>query len=134
MNRGGFPPNDAFVAGQDVDNTNLYCGRAQHEGHYMPAKVSKHSAWVSWAGREIVKNDYEVLCGNGFDWVSVDNSSTIMPCGAVSIEPGVYIGRVLHNGRWTPGKIDTANRCMYIPYGGKEIEYRCGCGEVLVEH
>lgn len=131
VNRGQSLPHNAFVAGQDVDNTNLYCGRARHEGHHLPAKVGQRTAWVSWAGREFEKSDYEVLCGNRFNWVSV-GPNVMMPQGAVCTGPGVYVGRVLHNGRWTPGKIDTTNRSMYIPYNGQEIEYRHGC-QVLVQ-
>lgn len=131
MNRNSGLPHDAFVAGQDIDNSNLYCGRARHEGHYLPAKVSRNHAWISWAGREIEKTDYEVLCGQQYNWVSVGHNLSI-PHRAVSTGPGIYVGRALHNGRWTPGKIDIANRTMYIPYGGQEIEHRHGC-QVLVE-
>lgn len=132
MFQGNALPHNAMVAGQDVDNSNLYCGRAKHEGRYLPAKVGKHRAWVSWAGREIEKSDYYVLCGGRYSWMPVGHGLA-MPHGAMSTEPGLYVGRVLHNGRWTPGKIDTANRCMYIPYGGQEVEYRHGY-QVLVQN
>lgn len=131
VNRGSALPYDAFIAGQDMDNSNLYCGRARHEGRHLPAKVGQRNAWVSWAGREIEKSDYEILCGNRYNWVSVGHGLP-MPHGAVCTSSGVYVGRVMHNGRWTPGKIDTVNRSLYIPYGGQEVEYKHGC-QVLIE-
>jgi hypothetical protein len=59
---GGSAPGDAVRAGQDQDGGPILAGRAFHEGDLLPAKVTPtHGcAFVSHAGQEHVKHDYEV--------------------------------------------------------------------------
>lgn len=57
----GLLPN-AVYAGNDVDGSAIYVGRAFHEGDQIPAKVipSKNSAYVPHNGQEVTKYQYEV--------------------------------------------------------------------------
>ena len=52
-------PTDAVLAGTDTDLSNLYVGRAFHNGDLLPAKVnpSKQCAYISYHGQEILKTD-----------------------------------------------------------------------------
>lgn len=55
-------PMDAVPSGYDVDGSQIYVGRAYHEGDLIPAKVipSKHVAYVPYAGEEVAKSEYHV--------------------------------------------------------------------------
>lgn len=51
-----------------------------------------------------------------------------MPSGAIQggrTQTGerLYIGRILHNGTITIGKVHPSLKCLYIPYEGKEHKY-----------
>lgn len=37
---------------------------------------------------------------------------------------GIYVGRHMHKGELTPGKVIPSHRCLYIPYLGKEVRFR----------
>lgn len=61
-----------------------------------------------------------------FFWVPGSNGS--VPSGAVQggVSPGgeaLFIGRTLHAGTLTPGKVQPSLRSLYIPYGGSEHRY-----------
>lgn len=55
-------PKGAFHVGTDRDGADIYAGRAQHEGDLLPAKIipSKDVCYVSRAGKEVVKDQFEV--------------------------------------------------------------------------
>lgn len=55
-------PMNAVVAGHDIDQSPIYVGRVYHKGVYLPAKVilSRNVAYISYAGAEIAKQQYEV--------------------------------------------------------------------------
>jgi len=120
----GLHPN-AVYAGNDVDGSAIYVGRAYHEGDQIPAKVipSRNVAYVPHNGQEIVKHQYELLCGTGFTWVASAHGH--VPEGAVSAgsqgngEP-LYIGRAHFQGSLTPGKVHRSHNCLYIPFNGGE--------------
>ncbi|CAG2056342.1 unnamed protein product, partial [Timema podura] len=124
---GDVPPG-AVWAGKDSDGGDIYVGRASHEGDMLPAKVvPRHGgAFVSWGGEEHSKFSYEVLCCSNVAWER--SSHGHVPYGAIeagrtsSGEP-LFIGRVLHNGTLTPGKIHPSHRMCYIPFGGQEIPF-----------
>ncbi|EDW32139.1 GL10595 [Drosophila persimilis] len=97
-----------------------------HEGEMLPAKVipSKGCAYVCYGGYEFQKPTYEVLTGYGYVWIHVQHHG--IPPNAVSTgrarngDP-IYFGRGHHQGSLTPGLISSRQRCLYIPYGGREI-------------
>lgn len=47
--------------GTDQDGSEIYVGRAYHEGDWIPAKVipRKHVAYVAYGGKEHAKSEYE---------------------------------------------------------------------------
>lgn len=120
-----YTPPGAVVAGHDTDRTVIYVGRAMHNGEMLPAKFipSKSCAYVCYAGFEHNKTQFEVLCGYGYTWVQHHH---VIPPNAVATgrsrngEP-LFVGRGHHHGSVTPGVISVSQRCLYIPYGGREI-------------
>ncbi|KAJ8938999.1 hypothetical protein NQ314_011249, partial [Rhamnusium bicolor] len=99
-------PSTAIHGGVDVDGSQIYVGRAFHNGDWIPAKI---------------------LCEQRFDWVP--SHSGIIPPGAVeggrtSGRERLYIGRVHHRGSQTVGKVHPSHRVCYIPFDGKEIPYQ----------
>ncbi len=69
-----------------------------------------------YGGKEIVVENYEVLCGSGFSWVPGNNG--YVPANAVlggNIPAEGYIGRVFVDGVMQTGKISTDHGCLYLP-------------------
>ncbi|XP_056648526.1 natterin-4-like [Diorhabda carinulata] len=125
----GTVPSTALRGGTDIDGSQIFVGRAFHEGDWIPAKVipSKNVAYVPYNGGEHAKFRYQVLCEQRFDWVPSQNGH--IPFGAVEGgktregEP-LYIGRVHHAGSHTVGKVHPSHGCCYIPFDGKEHGHR----------
>ncbi|XP_058810749.1 uncharacterized protein LOC131675688 isoform X2 [Phymastichus coffea] len=134
----GMPvPESAVVGGMDIDGATIYVGRALHDGDMLPAKVipEKNVAYVCHGGHEIAKHVFEVLTKSDFHWVFA--SSGHIPPNAVIAgqtqdgEP-LYVGRAMHEGSQTIGKVQQSHGCLYIPFDGQEISHRDY--EVLVMH
>uniref|UniRef100_A0A146KLV7 Uncharacterized protein n=1 Tax=Lygus hesperus TaxID=30085 RepID=A0A146KLV7_LYGHE len=118
----GSIPENAVAAGVDSDSVTLYAGRAVHDGSILPAKI-KDRAYVSFDGQEFIKSNFEVLVSNDTSWKYTD-SNTGIPDGALQVgttKEGtpLYMGRAMHSGSKTPGKI-LSDGCLYIPYGNAE--------------
>jgi Protein of unknown function (DUF3421) len=114
---------------------NFQVGRAFHEGDMVPAKVipNKQSAFICYGGEEHAKDQIEVLRSGSFVWEFCKGGEVAE--GAVEIgktsdgEP-LYMGRALHCGTQTPGKVQTSHGCLYIPFNGEEVaiqEYEMLC-------
>ncbi|XP_063216418.1 uncharacterized protein LOC134527556 [Bacillus rossius redtenbacheri] len=124
---GGVPPG-AVWAGKDQDGGDIFVGRAFHEGDMIPGKVvpGHGGMFVAWGGQEHSKFDYEVYCHPHVAWEQGAYGS--VPYGAVvgghtSSGETLYVGRVLHSGTLTPGKIQPSHRVCYISFGGQEIPF-----------
>lgn len=84
---------------------------------------SKNACYVPYNGLEIFKPNFELLSGNGFQWIGSSNGH--VPEGAVlaghqrSGEP-LYVGRAHFEGALCVGKIHTGHGCIYVPHGGRE--------------
>ena len=63
----GAVPQGAAVCGKDKDGSDMYVGRAFHEGDMLPAKIvpKKGGAYVSYGGREHSLAEYEVSKDTG---------------------------------------------------------------------
>jgi len=133
----GDLPEGAILAGNDADGTEIYVGRAFHEGDQLPAKVmpSKQVAYVAYGGQEIAKHQYEVLCNGNVEWVHSGHGS--IPSNAViggqtSNGETLYVGRTHHEGSLTPGKVHPSHGSLYIPFGGAEVSFNNY--EILIEN
>ncbi|XP_063699510.1 uncharacterized protein LOC134830077 isoform X2 [Culicoides brevitarsis] len=128
-------PGNAVIAGNDQDGSPIYVGRARHAGDLVVAKVlpSKQAAYVAYNGQEIFVPNFEVLVGDGFQWVGSGNGHTpdnaVIAGHTINGEP-LYVGRAHHEGSLTPGKIHKSHGCLYIPFGG--VEHSIRSYEVLV--
>ncbi|KAI4471014.1 hypothetical protein MML48_1g15758 [Holotrichia oblita] len=123
---GQVPPN-AFVGGED-NGEPMYVIRGKFNDGLIPGKLlSSHGcSYVPWGGEENGLNTYDVLCDFNGDWV--DCSGGNIPPNSLSAgesedgEP-LYVGRVLHEGSMTVGKVQQSHGVCYIPYGGKELGF-----------
>lgn len=131
-------PVGAQIGGRDIDGSLLYVGRASHEGDQIPGKVLplQRVMYVSYSGKEIAKQQYEILCGGNLSWIRVHGSATIphnaVRGGQTRSGERLYIGRVNHQGSQTPGKVHPSHKSLYIPFGGSEVAYTSF--ELLIEN
>ncbi|CAO1428337.1 unnamed protein product [Diamesa hyperborea] len=130
-------PPGAILAGNDIDGTEMFVGRALYQGEQIPAKVipSKNIGYVPWGGQEIPVHEFEVLCNGNVEWVQSSNGMVLpnaVPGGVSSSGEILYIGRGWWHGALTPGKIQPSHGSLYMPFGGMEValkEY-----EILIEN
>lgn len=121
-----MPPN-AVLAGHDSDGSQIYVGRAYHDGDVLVAKYvpSRNQAYVCYSGQEIEKHDVDILCGEYYKWVPASNGfvpNTAVRSGMTSEGEPLYIGRAHWEGSLTPGKIHPSHGCLYIGFGGQEVK------------
>ncbi|XP_037508481.1 uncharacterized protein LOC119384936 [Rhipicephalus sanguineus] len=128
----GHVPKNALVAGQNLNGECFYVGRVMLRGNLLPGKVlpSAKVCFVSLEQIEFSSNVYEVLVkapSVNYQWVRMGGCvmpRNAIPAGRSATGELVYIGRHEHKGELTPGKVIPSQRCIYIPYLGKEIRYR----------
>lgn len=124
---GGQVPPSAFAGGED-NGEPVYVVRAPLNGGIIPGKLvpSHGQCYVPWGGQENPVREYEVLCDFPGQWLA--SSGGNIPSNAVTAgqsedgEP-LYIGRVVHDGALTVGKIQPSHGVCYIPYGGQELSF-----------
>jgi len=123
---GAYPPY-AVHAGVDSDNE-LYVARAHHEGAIVPGKlhVTHSSIYIAYNMAEVPVGDYEVLIAPPASLSWVEGSGGNTPTNAV--EGGhendgekLFIGRVIHEGTVTVGKVHPSHGVCYFPYAGEEL-------------
>lgn len=109
---------------------------AFHESDLIPGKfIPKIKACVvSYDGMEVTVPEFEVLLNDNYSWV--ESSEGAMHENAViggNTEKGetLFVGRVLHEGHYLPGKIHPTHECIYVATGGAEISYKSY--EILVK-
>ncbi|XP_052895734.1 natterin-4-like [Anopheles moucheti] len=122
---GPFPPN-MVQAGVDSDGEMIFVGRATHKGDMLPAKVipSNNAAYVCYGGKEILKDNFEVLRYGAYVWEYASNGSVpdkAMQIGQTRDGERLYMGRAIYRGAQTPGKVHPSHRCCYLPYDGAEV-------------
>lgn len=133
-------PEGAILAGHDQDGSQIYVGRAWHDGDHIPAKVipSKQAAYVAHGGNEVLKDEFEVLCYGNVSWIKIHASTRTVPpfsvTGGVTSEgEPLYIGRAYYEGSLTVGKVHMSHGALYIPFAGREVPIHSEI-EVLVEN
>ncbi|KOX67602.1 hypothetical protein WN51_08704, partial [Melipona quadrifasciata] len=75
-----------------------------------------------------------VLAQGEFAWEFCSNGSVpsdAVIAGQTSDGEPLYVGRVLHNGAQTVGKVQPSHGCLYIPFDGEELSFKDY--EVLVD-
>lgn len=124
--RNGDVPPQSISGGHDSGGP-TYVARARLGNALLPGKlVPAHRAcYVPWEAKKHKLDTYEVLCGNG-EWKKTSGNN--IPKKAIHggmTENGevLYVGRVIHNGIYTSGKIQPSHGCIYVPYGGLEWRY-----------
>lgn len=99
---------------------------------------SKKAAYISYDGQEIFKKEFEyiVISNNRYTtWIRSEHGEiphNAVPGGITATGETLYIGRVHHKGALTSGKIHPSHGCLYIPFGGEEVQHKQY--EILVEN
>lgn len=117
-------PKNSVLSGH-LFTSPVYVCRAFHNGKLLPGNylLSRSAAVVTHDGQEIVKNNFEILVGDHYQWVTSVNG---LPSGAVRVdhfgngEP-LYIGRSFYGGALIPGKIRPPYQCLDIAFNGNAI-------------
>ena len=125
----GDCPKYGIHAGVDSGNK-CFVARAHMEGGVIPGKLHKThtSVYIPYDGKEVPVEDYEVLCGPPACLSWIDCSGGNIPPHAVQggHDPSgdtLYIGRVIHNGTVTVGKVHPSHGSCYVAYGGDELAF-----------
>ncbi|PNF23642.1 hypothetical protein B7P43_G03052 [Cryptotermes secundus] len=125
----GKVPMDAFICGMDKDGSSLYVGRAFHEGDLLPGKIvpSHGCIYVCRNGAEHGVKRYEALVGGNFAWTNTSGNRIprdAVAAGETATKEKLYVGRVVHDGTLTIGKVHPSHGVCYIPYDGKELSFQ----------
>ncbi|XP_050295291.1 uncharacterized protein LOC126735359 isoform X2 [Anthonomus grandis grandis] len=124
----GQVPPSAFAGGED-NGEPLYVIRANFNGGLIPGKLvpSHGQAYVAWGGAENPVQEYEVLCDFPGQWLATSGGNippNAVPAGQSEDGEALFIGRVVHDGALTVGKIQPSHGVLYIPYGGQELSFQ----------
>ena len=84
----------------------LSTGQLYRNSEIPSYKPVKKNAWVQLKGKNI------------------ELQNSLIPGGYTSTGEILYIGRKIHMGVMTPGKIHPSHDCLYVSYGGYEYSYK----------
>ena len=122
---GGQMPANAIVAGKNHNGLPLYVCRGEHEGGLYPGILDETSldCSIHHGGREFLINDFEVLTGEKYKWISVFNGE--IPFDALQAGKGlegnsIYVCRGEMDSVWRPGTISQADDGCRVLNAGKE--------------
>ncbi|XP_053605934.1 uncharacterized protein LOC128672666 [Plodia interpunctella] len=132
LSQSSVPPG-ALLVGCDTDHEEVFAGRAEHEGHTVPALVipSKNTCFISHEGEEVAVDRFEVLVPAKLCWqVTYDGMAppAAVEAGETADGEKVYYGRVSQDGVTVPGKIQASlGGCVYAIDGEERTasEYEC---------
>jgi len=107
--------------------------RAPHQNNWIPGKLNtkEMKAYVAHDSKEVeVNSGFEVLLhapGTEVRWVPVSDGK--VPSGAIGPfgTDGYFIGRAVcpkPENVYTPGKIHPSHNCLYMPFDGKELNFK----------
>lgn len=124
---GQVPPR-AFVGGED-NGEPIYVTRANFQGALIPGKLlaSHGTSYVAWGGAENACSEYEVLVDFHGNWQATNGSNippNAAPAGQSEDGEPLYVGRVVHDGCLTIGKVQPSHGVLYIPFGGQELAFQ----------
>ncbi|XP_066255951.1 uncharacterized protein [Euwallacea similis] len=123
----GQVPPSAFAGGED-NGEPIYVVRANFNGGLIPGKLlSSHGqAYVAWGGTENPVQEYEVLCDFPGQWLATSGGNippNAVPAGQSEDGETLYVGRAVHDGALTTGKVQPSHGVLYIPYAGQELSF-----------
>nr|AEE61416.1 unknown [Dendroctonus ponderosae] len=123
----GQVPPSAFAGGED-NGESIYVIRANFNGGLIPGKLipSHGQAYVAWGGAENPIQEYEVLCDFPGQWQASSGGSlppSAVPAGQSEDGETLYVGRVVHDGALTIGKVQPSHGVVYIPYACQELSF-----------
>ncbi|CAH0548099.1 unnamed protein product [Brassicogethes aeneus] len=123
----GQVPPSSFAGGED-NGEQVYIVRSNFGGGVIPGKLvpSHNVAYVPWGGTENAVPEYEVLCDFNGSWLACNGANipaNAVPAGQSEDGEPLYVGRVVHDGNLTVGKVQPSHGCVYIPYGGQELGF-----------
>ncbi|KAJ8959782.1 hypothetical protein NQ314_006212 [Rhamnusium bicolor] len=123
----GQVPPSAFAGGED-NGEPVYIIRAQFSGGLIPGKLvpSHGQSYVPWGGDENAVPQYEVLCDFPGQWLACSGGNippNALAAGQTEDGEPLYVGRVVHDGALTTGKVQQSHGVCYISYGGKELSF-----------
>jgi hypothetical protein len=126
----GEIPSNAVSFAEDIDGNQLYVARVQHENGLHPGKAGRHldNAIISYGGKEVFKNEYEVLVipSQFYEWYPY---SSVQEIPRMAVKGGFESdGKVLYVSRAVPlgacsvqlGKVGTHFSRACIPFDRKE--------------
>jgi hypothetical protein len=119
-------PKKALQGGVEVDGQEIYVGRVNYMGGYLPAKVipKNRACYTSFNGQEIFVNEFEMIVGKAdkFSWVPASYGEIVPNAVSVGAHNGeeMYVGRAPFNGSMVIGKIHRSHRIFYCPFNGGE--------------
>ncbi|KAK9753733.1 Protein of unknown function (DUF3421) [Popillia japonica] len=119
------PPN-AVVAGHDCDGSEIYIGKSRFKNDELPCKIipKRRQAYVAFNSQEHEVKNCEIMVESKLSWQHCDGiriPPTAVPGGRTATGETLYIGRAHHSGSLSVGKVHPSHRCLYIPFGGKEV-------------
>lgn len=124
---GGQVPPRSFAGGED-NGEPVYVIRAQFSGGLVPGKLlpSHGQGYVPWGGAENGVSQYEVLCDFPGQWLACSGGNippNALTAGQTEEGEPLYVGRVVHDGALTVGKVQQSHGVCYIAYGGEELSF-----------
>ncbi|KOB68990.1 Farnesoic acid O-methyltransferase [Operophtera brumata] len=122
----------AVVGGHEGwDGSPLWVIRAWHSGDLIPGKLSirHNAASIMYDGKEISKQNIEVLCAapENLRWVPASNGNVppgAIPGGRTTSGETLYVGRARYQLSITPGKVHPSHNACYIGFGGQEVAHK----------
>lgn len=131
-------PADAVYVGFDNSNCPIYLGRSYYVDVIHPVEIipSRQCMFFYCDGLRREVEYFEVLCGNGYEWVK--SSRAKIPPNAVVVsndseEMPLLIGRAsVYNKFLTVGRVEVSERCIFVCDFDNGVEYEVADFEILV--
>lgn len=74
----------------------------------------------------VVKLTFQVLCDFPGQWLATSGGSippNAVPAGQSEDGETLYVGRVVHDGSLSVGKVQPSHGVLYVPYAGQELSF-----------
>lgn len=126
FNSGNGIPSDAFLAGVDSNNKQIYIGRGVFNGVLIPGRIWFQNYINRSVGLYVEQNKVELYSLSGveyyvndpncnYNWVSSKNGLLIANAVNVTSSKAYYIGRIFFQGTLQVGKVLLKNAMYFAP-------------------